>query len=230
MEKIKTMAVALLLAAVVPAVAFTLYFLFLVLFAALAGRTNGVELKTSFVIFLAALTISTAHVVFLGLPAVWLLNKLNQLRLWTVVAAGLVSGCIPIDEPGKAKRWRSARDSRGRGPRRSVTVAPLSRRTVAAKLHAASPEGTWHTGRAKCLLRAAALRAIWYWPVEYSGYRSSYSYWDGEKMVQAKIDGIPTLVGWIDYSKGVALMGALGAIAALSFWWAWKRLRHDKSL
>ena len=117
--KIKTVAVALLLAAVVPAVAFTLYFLFLVLFAALAGETNGVELKTSFVIFLAALTISTAHVVFLGLPTVWLLNKLNQLRLWTVVAAGSVTGCIPM--------------------------------------------------------------AIWYWPVEYSGYRSSYSYWDGEK-------------------------------------------------
>ena len=37
-------------------------------------------------------------------------------------------------------------------------MAVLSRRTVAATLHAASPEGTWHTGRAKCLLRAAALR------------------------------------------------------------------------
>jgi len=45
-------------------------------------------------------------------------------------------------------------------PRRRVTVAPLSRRTVAAKLHAASPEGVWHTGRAKRLLRAAALRWI----------------------------------------------------------------------
>jgi len=64
------------------------------------------------------------------------------------------------DEPGKAERWRRAHDSRGRGPRRRVTVAPLSRRTVAAKLHAARPEGVWHTGRAKRLLRAAALRKM----------------------------------------------------------------------
>ena len=38
----------------------------------------------------------------------------------------------------------------------SITVAPLSRGTVAARPHAASPEDVWHTGRAKRLLGAAA--------------------------------------------------------------------------
>jgi len=48
-------------------------------------------------------------------------------------------------------------------------------------------------------------------------------------MVQAEIDGIPTLAGWIDYLQAVALMGLLGMIAALSFWLIFRRiLRYDR--
>lgn len=61
---------------------------------------------------------------------------------------------------------------------------------------------------------------IWSWP--YDNYKSSYRYWNGHAMVDAKIDGVPTLVGWIDYLQSVTFMGAFGVIAALAFWWTLK--------
>ena len=60
-----------------------------------------------------------------------------------------------LAEPGRAKRWREAPDSRPY--RRRVIVAFPSRRTVGAKN---TPRDRRHLaqGSAKCLLRAAALR------------------------------------------------------------------------
>ena len=70
--------------------------------------------------------------------------------------------------------------------------------------------------------------SIWSWPIDYS-YKSSSSYWDGKETVIAKIDGMPTLIGWVDYFQGVAFMGIFGIVSALSFWWAWKRNIPKKS-
>ncbi len=65
---------------------------------------------------------------------------------------------------------------------------------------------------------------VWSWPIDYSEFKSSTSYWDSGRMVIAKIDSVPAFAGWIDYVQGVGYMGLLGAIAGLSFWATWKRL------
>lgn len=52
------------------------------------------------------------------------------------------------------------------------------------------------------------------WPIDYS-YKSGFIYWDGKETVIAKIDGMPTFIGWVDYFQGVAFMGLFGIISAL---------------
>jgi len=70
--------------------------------------------------------------------------------------------------------------------------------------------------------------SIWSWPIDYT-YKSGSSYWEGKEIVIAKVDGMPTLIGWVDYLQGVAFMGMFGIISALSFWWVWKRYSPNKS-
>ena len=84
----------------------------------------------------------------------------------------------------------------------------------------------WSAGTAGFLAGCIPM-GIWSWPVEYSKHPSSYSYWDGAKTVQAKIDGIPTMVGWIDYAEGIVWMGALGAIAGIAFWFVSTKCRTN---
>ena len=62
----------------------------------------------------------------------------------------------PFDEPGKAKRWRRARDSRTTVRRRVIVAFPC-RRTVAAK-NAPRARRNSAKGCSECLLRAAAPR------------------------------------------------------------------------
>jgi len=64
---------------------------------------------------------------------------------------------------------------------------------------------------------------LWSWPLKSSLRGTSYTYWDGEKMVSSMIDGIPTHVGWISYGEGVITMGVLGAVSGLAFWVAWNK-------
>ena len=72
--------------------------------------------------------------------------------------------------------------------------------------------------------------AVWSWPYDYSEFKSGYSYWDGKAMVDAKINGVPTLIGWIDYSQGVGLMGAFGALAGLAFWLTYRSLSPNPAV
>jgi hypothetical protein len=32
------------------------------------------------------------------------------------------------------------------------------------------------------------------------------------------VDGIPTLAGWLNYMKGIAIFAAAGAVTGLTFW------------
>lgn len=166
-QKISITALASLTASAAVALAVSLYFLTALLFAFMEGSTAWKDTQFIFVVFLVAVVVAGAHVLCLGLPAVWVLHKFHRLRLWTVLAAGFVTGCIPV--------------------------------------------------------------SVLMWPVHVPEIKSSSSYWNGREMVQAEIDGIPTLAGWIDYLQAVALMGLLGMIAALSFWLIFRRiLRYDR--
>lgn len=66
---------------------------------------------------------------------------------------------------------------------------------------------------------------IWTWPLKYPELKTSSSHWDGEKMVQTMIDGVPTMAGWVSYMSGVSFMGLFGAIGGLSFWLIWRKVR-----
>ncbi|HSC08979.1 MAG TPA: hypothetical protein VLD59_19300 [Steroidobacteraceae bacterium] len=68
---------------------------------------------------------------------------------------------------------------------------------------------------------------VWTWPMRYTDLKSTSSYWDGEKMVQTMVDGVPTAAGWLSYVSSVSLMGLLGALGGLAFWLAWWGVRGD---
>ena len=68
------------------------------------------------------------------------------------------------------------------------------------------------------------------WPLRYPELKTTASQWDGERMVQTMIDGVPTIAGWFSYGKAVAFMGTFGAIGGMSFWLVWWTLRPNKPL
>jgi len=70
---------------------------------------------------------------------------------------------------------------------------------------------------------------IWSWPLLYPELKTSSSHWDGEKMVQTMIDGVPTVAGWISYTKGFLFMGAFGAMGGVAFWLVWRALRPNST-
>ena len=71
----------------------------------------------------------------------------------------------------------------------------------------------WSTIGAGFILGAIP-EAISSWPLRYSELQTSATV-DG---VQTMIDGAPTLAGWMQYTWGVAFVGACGAVGALAFW------------
>lgn len=62
------------------------------------------------------------------------------------------------------------------------------------------------------------------WPVD-ADLRTTQSHWDGGKMVQTVVDGVPTLAGWLSYANAVAGMGAFGTVGGLAFWVVWPVMR-----
>jgi hypothetical protein len=85
----------------------------------------------------------------------------------------------------------------------------------------------WWSATAVGFLLGCLPVAFSLWP-EDSDLRTSASHWDGEKMVQMVVDGVPTFAGWVSYAKAVAAMGAFGAVGGLAFWIVWRALRPDK--
>jgi hypothetical protein len=85
----------------------------------------------------------------------------------------------------------------------------------------------WSSLLAGLVLGAIPLGIAW-WPLDYSGLKSSASHSSfGGKMVYTMIDGVPTLAGWIEYLVSVAAMGLLGALGGISFWLVWRRWRSE---
>ena len=74
--------------------------------------------------------------------------------------------------------------------------------------------------------------SIWSWPLRASLRRASESHWDGQRVVNSMVNGVPTLAGWLSYGEGVLAMGTLGAASGAAFWLAWKyigRTNQQKS-
>jgi hypothetical protein len=65
--------------------------------------------------------------------------------------------------------------------------------------------------------------AIISWPYSASA-GTSYTAWDGSKMVEYLVNDVPTVAGWWSYAYGAAGVGALGAVAALGSWVTYTRL------
>ena len=86
---------AIFLAAIVPPILTTLYFSVLVAFSWLDTSIKLQDLDTLFIIFVTALIVTTAHLLILGLPAIWLLQKLNIINIYTISIVGLSLGFLP---------------------------------------------------------------------------------------------------------------------------------------
>ena len=67
--------------------------------------------------------------------------------------------------------------------------------------------------------------AIGTWPARNPELQTTAAHWDGEKMVNTMIDGVPTLAGWIRYLEVTALFGGFGAVGGLAFWAVWRALQ-----
>lgn len=88
----------------------------------------------------------------------------------------------------------------------------------------------WWSSIATGFLLGCIPVAIWAWPLKYPELKSNSSHWDGEKMVQTMVDGVPTVEGWLSYGSGVLFMGAFGAIGGLAFWLVWRKHEPQPSV
>jgi hypothetical protein len=68
------------------------------------------------------------------------------------------------------------------------------------------------------------------WPSHEPDLQTTSSHWDGEKMVETMVGGVPTLAGWIAYAREVSLFGLFGAVSGLAFWLVWWSMRPKKPM
>jgi len=70
-------------------------------------------------------------------------------------------------------------------------------------------------------LAGALPLGLYGWPYwrRHPGYTATRSWLGDEVTVVA--DGVPTLHGWLVHLQTVAVLGLLGTISALAFWWVW---------
>lgn len=71
--------------------------------------------------------------------------------------------------------------------------------------------------------------AIFLWPLKYPQLQTTSSRWDGEKMVQTMIKGVPTVTGWIGWVSAFTVMGLFGVIGGITFWLIWKQSNKSTS-
>lgn len=67
--------------------------------------------------------------------------------------------------------------------------------------------------------------AVLAWPCEPGAAHSSSGTWHG-KSVDLVREGVPTLHGWFSYLEVVVVLGIMGAISAVVFWYVWVYFSH----
>ena len=88
MQKAASIAISIAAASVVPPVLFMAFIL------AVAGAAQASN--TASVVLVVAWFVSLAHLLLLGLPVFFFLQRLSKLRWSTVAAAGFICGVVPI--------------------------------------------------------------------------------------------------------------------------------------
>ena len=80
----------------------------------------------------------------------------------------------------------------------------------------------WWTSIVASFIIGALPTAIFLWPLKYPQLQTTSSRWDGEKMVQTMIKGVPTVTGWTDWVSAFTVMGLFGVIGGITFWLIWR--------
>lgn len=68
--------------------------------------------------------------------------------------------------------------------------------------------------------------ALYGWPYDPRG-SYGYSAWDGHKMVDYVVRGIPTRAGWLQYVHGCCAAGLIGVACAILFWVVWRGVHRS---
>ena len=80
----------------------------------------------------------------------------------------------------------------------------------------------WWTSIVVAFIVGALPTAIFLWPLRHPQLQTTSSRWDGEKMVQTMIQGVPTVTGWTDWISAFMVMGLFGVSGGLVFWLIWR--------
>lgn len=80
----------------------------------------------------------------------------------------------------------------------------------------------WWTSIIVSFIIGALPTAFFLWPLKYPELQTTSSRWDGDKMVQTMIKGVPTLTGWMDWISAFTVMGLFGVSGGLVFWLVWR--------
>ncbi|RAP57317.1 hypothetical protein [Oleiagrimonas sp. MCCC 1A03011] len=83
----------------------------------------------------------------------------------------------------------------------------------------------WWSALFSGFLLAAIPIALLGWPY-HPGGGMSFSAWDGHRMVDYVVNGIPTRAGWRQFLTSTFGFGALGSASALAFWLVWRLCGH----
>ena len=79
----------------------------------------------------------------------------------------------------------------------------------------------WWSATTSGFILGAVPAALISWPY-HPGVDSDYSAWDGHKMVEYVVHGVPTPAGWVQYMHSSCGFGLLGAASAAMFWLVWR--------
>ena len=79
----------------------------------------------------------------------------------------------------------------------------------------------WWSATISGFFLGAVPMAFLSWPYK-PGSGSGYSAWDGHKMVEYVVNGVPTHAGWVQYVLDLGATGLIGAASAVMFWVVWR--------
>ena len=79
----------------------------------------------------------------------------------------------------------------------------------------------WWSAAISGFFLSAVPMALVSWPY-HPDRGSGYSAWDGHKMVDYIVRGVPTHAGWVQYFLSSCGMGLVGAASAVTFWVVWR--------